>query len=352
VSDINGTYTLGYDALGRKTAQTDIWGLTLTYSYDNADRLTQVQDSKNGVLTSVCDSADRLTSRQFGGTGMTQARIDIGYDNRNEMTSLTRYSDVAGTTLLGTSAYNYDNSGRVTNITHKNAAGATLSYYNYSFDSADRVTSQSWQSGSNSGSQTYTYDSTNQLLGDGTNTWSYDANGNRTNTGYVTGTDNRLSNDVVAGVTWNNTYDNAGNLIQKTNAGGSETWTYSYDNLNHLISVTQVVSGVTQLQVTYTYDVFANRVQDSTYKPSTGTVVTRHAYDGSNVWADLDTSNNVLVRYIYRNGADQVFARIVTSGANAGLAFYLTDRLGSVRDLVDTGPKPSGTTSTMTAMVT
>jgi hypothetical protein len=35
------------------------------------------------------------------------------------------------------------------------------------------------------------YDTTNQLTGDGTNTWSYDLNGNRTNTGYQTGIGSR-----------------------------------------------------------------------------------------------------------------------------------------------------------------
>src|SRR5204863_8990945 len=119
-------------------------------------------------------------------------------------------------------------------------------------------------SGTNTGSHTYSYDAASQLTGDGTNGWSYDLNGNRTNTGYVTGSDNRLTSDVVSGVTWNNTFDNEGNLTQKTKSGGSETWTYGYDNLNQLISVTQVVSGVTQLQITYTYDVFDNRIQDST----------------------------------------------------------------------------------------
>jgi RHS repeat-associated protein len=337
-SDNAGTYTMAYDELDRLTGQTDVWGLSLTYSYDSAGRLTQTQDSKGGVLTSAYDAADRLTSRQFSGDGQvahdgqTPVRIDLGYDNRDEVTGLTRYADVSGSTPLGTSAFNYDSAGRLTNVTHKNAAGATLSYYTDGFDSADRVTSESWQSGSNSGSRSYTYDANDQLTSDGTSNWTYDLNGNRTNTGYQTNADNRLASDG----TWNYTYDNEGNTTGKSLIGGNETWTYTFDNLDELTSATRVVSGVTQLQVTYTYDVFGNLVQESRYQPSTGTVTTRHAYDGQNVWADLDTSNNVLVRYVYGVGPDQPLARIVAAGQpNAGLAFYLTGRQGSVRDVMD-----------------
>ena len=64
-------------------------------------------------------------------------------------------------------------------------------------------------------------------------------------------------------------------------------------------------------------------------------MTTRFAYDGSNVWADLDGGNTVEARRVYGDGVDQPLARIEAGGANAGVAFYVTDRLGSVRDLTD-----------------
>src|SRR5262249_22978330 len=88
--------------------------------------------------------------------------------------------------------------------------------------------------------------------------------------------------------------------------------------------------------VTYTYDIFNNRVQESEYVNASGTTVTRHAYDGPNVWADLNTGSTVLTRYVYGDGVDQILARDVVSGQpNAGVAFYLTDRLASVRDIMN-----------------
>jgi RHS repeat-associated protein len=53
---------------------------------------------------------------------------------------------------------------------------------------------------------------------------------------------------------------------------------------------------------------------------------------------DLDGNStpNVLARRFYLDGVDQIFARDANPGANATLTYYLTDRLGSVRKLMNT----------------
>jgi RHS repeat-associated protein len=231
---------------------------------------------------------------------------------------------------------NYDDAGRTTAITHKNASGTTLSYYNPAYDNADRITTETWGSGATTGVHSYSYDAASQLTGDGTTTYSYDFNGNRTMSGYVTAAGNRLSTDGV----WTYTYDAEGNLIQKTQgSGGSQvTWSYGYDNQNRLVSVKEVTGGTTTaVLVTYAYDVLGNRIEEDKWLSSSGlTTVTRHAYDGQDVWADLDQGGNVLARYVYGDGTDQVWARAIPAGQpNAGVAWYLTDRLGSVHDLMD-----------------
>jgi RHS repeat-associated protein len=341
-ADNSGTYTMGYDALNRVTSQAEPFGVTLTSSYDAADRRTQVQDSLGGVLNSVYDNADRLTSRQLT-AGSQQVRVDAGYDNRNDLTGLTRYSDVGGTTLVGTTSYSYDNAMRVTAITNKNAAGTTLSYYDTTYDNANRATSDTWSSTvgttTYSGTRNYSYDRSSQLLSDGVKTYTYDFNGNRQTAGtqtYQTAADNRMTTDGV----WTYTYDNEGNLLQKAKGSGASavTWNYGWDNLNRMTSVQEITgTSTTTVLVTYVYDVFGNRIQESKWLSSTGlTTVTRHAYDGQNIWADLNTSNGVLARYVYGDGVDQIWARAIPSGqTNAGVVWYLTDRLGSVRDLMD-----------------
>src|SRR5207249_4249310 len=107
-ADNAGTVVYSYDALNRVQSYTNVFGQVLTYSYDGNDRVTLRQDSLGGVLTSVYDDGGRLTSRRFGGTGQTPVRFDFGYDSRDDLTTLTRYSDVAGTTVLGTTTYSLD----------------------------------------------------------------------------------------------------------------------------------------------------------------------------------------------------------------------------------------------------
>ena len=75
--------------------------LTLTYSYDAADNRTLVQDSLGGVTTSTYDAADRLTQRAFGGSGQTPLRMDVTWTDRDQLASLTRYRDLAGTQKVG-----------------------------------------------------------------------------------------------------------------------------------------------------------------------------------------------------------------------------------------------------------
>jgi RHS repeat-associated protein len=338
-ADSSGTLTYTYDALNRVKTDTNVFGQVLTYSYDANDHVTLRTDSLGGTLTSVYDNAGRLTSKQLTSTGAAGAavRVDFGYNNRDEMTSKTWYSNIAGSSVVATSTYAIDDAGRVTSIVDKNSTATTLSYYNYGYDAADRVTTQTYWSKigtvTYSGTLAYSYDPTNQLTSDGTSNYSFDANGNRTMTGYSTGADNRMSSDG----TYTYYYDNAGNTIEKTRGSGQETWYYGWDNRNRLSSVRKTSDGTTNtLTVTYTYDVDDRLVQQAKWVSGGSTVTTRYAYDGENVWADLDGSNNLLVRYVFGDGSDQVLTRTEASGqSNPGVAEYFTDRLGSVRDLAN-----------------
>ena len=327
------TYTNGYDAQNRLTSQTDPLGLTLTYQYDAAGDVTQRADSAGGVLTYGYDNANRLTSEQFGGTGMTQAGVSLGYDAGDELTSVTRYSDAALTTLVGTTAYGYDAAGRVTAITNKNASAATLSYYDYTYDNADRVSTQTWGSTTAtttlSGAYTYSYDATNQLLSDGTTTYSYDANGNPTTAGYQTGTGNQVTTDG----TWTYTYDAVGDVVEKSKGAGLETWYYGYDTLNRLTSIEQTSNGTALLlTVTYTYDVLGHRFEEQDWQSGGGVAVTYSAFDGGQAWADLTSGGSVTTRYVWGPGAQDLYARI---DVGVGLRQISQDVLGSVRDVWD-----------------
>jgi RHS repeat-associated protein len=343
-ADSHGAYTMTYDAVNRMHSQQEPFGLALTFTYDATDNRTQVQDSLGGVTTSVYDAANRLTSRQFGGTGQTPLRIDLTYTARNELATQTRFSDLAGTATVGSSANTYDGTGRLINLQHRDGSGTTLTNYAYTYDLADRVVTEQISGTVQNTTSTYTYDPANELtteqvsgteLGNPlsyTNSFSYDLNGNRTNPGYALQSppsDNRLATDG----TWNYTYDGEGNVTQKVRISDGVNWTYAYDQRNQMTSAVEKDAGNNVLQtVTFVYDVFGNRLEEdvSTGGPAT---VLRFAYDNGNVWADLDGTDTLQTRRLYLDGVDQIYARITASGGAA--AWYLPDRLGSIRDITD-----------------
>jgi len=152
-----------------------------------------------------------LTEKQFSDTSGDALSIGYTYNSDGEVTEAKRYSDATETTMIGQTDNGYDNADRVTSIADKNAAGtSTIDSFNYSYNSAGEVASTTSTLGP---STTDSYDPDGQLLSDGTNTNSYDDEGNRTDTGYSTTTGNELATDG----TWNYSYDAAGNETEKVN---------------------------------------------------------------------------------------------------------------------------------------
>jgi RHS repeat-associated protein len=162
-------------------------------------------------------------------------------------------------------------------------------------------------------------------------------------TGYATGAGNQLTNDG----TYTYTYDNEGNLTKKSKGAAAETWNYSYDNRDQMVGADQRATdgGTLEMRATYVYDVYGQRIEKDVWTQASGTVaVTRMAYDGTNSWADLDGGNALVTRRLYGDGVDQLLAR-VTGGTGGSAGWYLTDHLGSVRNVTDGTGALTGTLS-------
>jgi len=326
--DSGGLYTMTYDALDRVITDEDPFGMTLAYTYDAAGNRTLVQDSLGGVTTYVYDADHELTSEVFGGAGQTPLRVDMTYDSRGELLTETRYSNLPVPVKVGESIYTYDGDGQITNVRDQDGSGNVIGSFTYTYDLADRVRSED-----NLGLfTTYTYDADGQLTSDSTAGYSYDAAGNRNGAGIVIGPGNQLLSDGD----WTYTYDADGNLIEKvgvsTGPDKNLTWTYTYDIKNQMSKAVETKSGTTLQTVIFQYDVFGNRIQEDYTNGMAPTQVTRFAYDGENIWADLDGTNSLVMRRLFLNTVDSVTARITASGT---VAWYLADRQGSVRVLVD-----------------
>lgn len=371
-SNNEGTYTFSYNAQGQVSGVTEPFGVSLTFTYDSNGNRVEVQDSLGGTTQSSYNAANQLVSELFTETDQPTLLIGQSYNANGTAASQTYYSNAAGTDVVATTAYAYDNYGDLTSIVQTSGSGTVLGNYTYTYDtSGESLPVMKLPSGGspppsgtaavvaafleppqpgalmssetdNGVTTNYGYDASNQLLSYGGTTKSYDLNGNRNGTGYVIGPDNQLLSDG----TYNYTYDADGNEATKTNIATGDKWTYAYNNADQLVSAIETsASGTVETQVVIQYDVFGNRLQEQVWAPSNGWETTRFAYDAWDprtpsgvgnenwkVWATLDGNNNLMTRYINGDALNQVFAQI---GAGSAVAWYLTDRLGSTRALAD-----------------
>ena len=328
----SGTYTMTYDGLNRLITEEDPFGLTLTYSYDADGNRIEVQDSLGGVTNYSYDAVNELTSEQFSGTGQVPLRIDMSYDADGEVLTETRYSNLVGTQIVGTSTYTYNDDGEVTSIVDDNGTGGAIASFDYTYDGDGRVISETGLGVTT----TYTYDADSEVTSQTSSlakiSYTYDADGNRIGGNNVIGPDNQLLSDGD----WDYTYDANGNLVQKVGVtGGPDTaliWTYTYDNRNLMTSAVETQRSTTLETESYTYDVFGNRIEQDTTSNGSPTQVTRFAYDGQNIWADLNGSNTLVTRRVYLPGSEGAPVARISAGT---VAWYLTDSLGSVRVLTN-----------------
>ncbi len=333
-ADSHGAYTFTYDADNRMATQQDMFGTTNTYSYDSASNLTKIVDSLGGTQTMVYDADNRETTVEFSGNSQT-LNEGIAYNANSQPSSVSRYSNVAGTTLVGSTSFTYDADNQVTNIHHLNGAGGNVTNVTYVYDAANRISTQN----RDSSLSTYTYDTTGQLLTDSSATYAYDANGNRNNGGFTVGSNNQIITDG----TWTYTYDNAGEITQKSMGASSTTWNYTYDERHQMTSAIKHATpgGTVQETDNYSYDVFGDLITEAVTISGT-TTTTNTAFrildtetgivqSVNQAYADLDSGHALLLRHIFDNLSMSPIARL-----NSGtFAWLLTDELGSVVVVTD-----------------
>jgi len=209
------------------------------------------------------------------------------------------------------------------------------------------------------GSASYTYDPTNQLTAatyTGTNqpaneSYSFDSTGNRTNTGYTTGTNNQLTSDG----TFNYTYDHEGNRATRTriSSGSANDYltTYTWDYRNRLTDVDYYNnSSVLTKHIHYVYDVYDHLIGTEVDATGSGSY-------GSSEWYALDLpadpnapaqpvlqfdgNGNETYRFLSGPSAAGLYGvlaqeAITTQGSSGTTTYPLPDGMGSARDVVDT----------------
>jgi RHS repeat-associated protein len=253
VSDsLSGTVARTYDVLNRLTQEVSPQG-TITYGYDDAGRRTAMTVQGQSSISYAYDEMNRLVSIVQG-----TAAVTLGYDDACRLTSLTFPNGSQAT-------YSYDAASRLTNATFVNGP-TTLGTLTYAYDAAGRLTSTggTWaRIGLPQAVGSATYNQANQQLSWGSQSLSYDLNGNLSLDGTNTfswDARNRLTAVSGPGLAAAFQYDAFGRRIGRTING--QTTAYLYDRFNSVqeLQASVVVANVlTGLQV----DQFFTRTDSS-----------------------------------------------------------------------------------------
>ncbi len=332
IGDSDSTHSFIYDELNRVIADDNfgtpnVPNTVLSYSYDANGNRISASDGTGVRVDSFYGKRNRLARKTWVGTGIDPARVDFSYDDCScaRKTQEDRFADVDGLQLVSSSNVEYDTLGRVSSITHTGSANVVLGNYLYTYDKASQVTGKTHHG------QTfdYTYDLTGQLIASsrslfGNESFTYDANGNRTSNGSIV----EDNNQIVVDNEFAYTYDDEGNLTSKLEIATDNISNYSYDHRNRLVRYEKRnASGEPTSEARYSYDAL-NRLIGMKVNGVTMYTI----YDGANAWADFDEDGNVITRYLFGDRIDENLARY---RPGEGTSWYLSDKLGTVSDLID-----------------
>ncbi len=304
----------GYDGFGNRSSLVATVGsstvFTNDYTYSALGQMTQVTQS---------------------GSGITSKEADFTYNDDGQFETMTL---LAGGTGVASAAWGYDHDGRLTSLAYtRTSDSSTINSYGFTYDANAWIT----QMTNADGTTNYTYDHDGQVSGASgsalttSQSFSYDANGNRTSTSLSTGANNELSSDG----TYDYAYDADGNLITKTTIATGATENFSWDYRNRLTDITYKTSGGTTTEhIHFTYDVFNRRIGQQIDSDGDGTYdsTERYVYDGNSLVLVLNSSGSVTHTFLNGPGANQVLA---DDAGSSNVTWMLADNQGSVRDVVN-----------------
>jgi RHS repeat-associated protein len=277
-----GTVSYTYDIAGRQTSMTATGQQQVTYAYDNANRLTQVTQGPSTVAFSY-DSADRPLTLTLPNGVVTE----YAYDSASNVVGLSYSED---SVLVGNLTYETDQTSQTLRLGGSFArTNLPAPLASATFDDANRMTGF--------GSQSLSYDNNGNLLGDGANTYTWNAR-------------NQLVALSGAGISASFQYDAFGRRIGKTINGAGTT--FLYDGLN---VVQEQLGGQTSANIlTYGLDEFFVRTES---QQSLSPLV-----DGlGSVVALTDSAGELQTQYTY-----DPFGSTTMSGTGNSNSFQFTSR--------------------------
>ncbi|MGO9114664.1 MAG: RHS repeat domain-containing protein, partial [Thermoguttaceae bacterium] len=305
--------------------------------------------NNTAATTYVDDALGRVQNISQAGSGASTKEVVFAYYNNSQVQTVATYPN----DLLSTVAsYDYDGDGRLTSLSYTGPgttittlSGSAISY-GLEYDPAGNI----MQATSADGTDNYGLNDDNELTSASltSESYQYDQNGNRTESGYQTGAGNRLLADGPTTYTYQ--YDADGNRTVRT------AWSctvpdyltnYSYDQQNRLIDVISWnFLGEKTSEVQYTYDYAGRLIRTATDATGSGKFTyTYTVYDGENAYlqvsdpnglANTPSSATISQRYLYGPAVDQILA---TDNGAGTVLWGLADFEGTIRDVVNSSGK-------------
>ncbi len=212
MTDGTGTTTDTYDALGRLLSETNGAGAAVTYTYDPAGNVTAIGYPTGHTVTQGYDASNRLTSV----TDWLGNTTTFSYDANSNLASEHYPNGVVATS-------SFNPADELTGITDTEGS-STLAAYSYVRNATALITSSTTAGVPGApASQAFTYTQANQLASVNATTYVYDPAGNLTKTtqgsqSYNAG--DELTTSTAGSGTETFTYDATGN---RTGASGPGT---------------------------------------------------------------------------------------------------------------------------------
>jgi len=317
VNDPTGVYGFAYDNMGRLIGTTTQYlflpnqTFTNSYTYDAASNRKSLTAPDGSITTYGYDTLNRLNGLANSWAGS----FSFGYDGLSRRTSLTRPNGVS-------TSYSYDSVSHLLSVLHQ-AGTNVLDGASYTYDPAGNRTSKTnYLNGTISN---YTYDPLYELTqvtqgGSITESYSYDAVGNRLSSLGVSSYQYNASNELTSSSLGSYTYDNNGNTLSDAS---SRSYAWNFENR----MVQAIVPGANGGTTTFKYDPFGRRIQNSGPLSATN-----YLYEESNLLQEVDSSGGLLSRYAQAPGTDQPLSRFGSGASN----YYQQDGIDSVSSLTNT----------------
>jgi len=277
----NGDVLYDYDELGRLTSLTNPGSQTIALQYDALSRRTQMTMPNGVVTTYQYDAASQL--------------LDLRHQLTGEANPLARFQ------------YTYDDVGNITAKTQERPTLNVSPTIDYAYDDLDRLTS-----------------ATHPLAGQTTETFTYDAVGNRLRRdGQSSDAQFNDWNQLLEDESYTYEYDNGGNRTKRTDKNSGEIHEYVYDGENRLTEFYKrpAANQARSNYAYYRYDAFGRRIEKNV-----DGVISRWVYDGTTIFIE---SNSVNDNYYTHLGFEPVFV----SGTDSYIVH--TDHLDTPQEITD-----------------